>query len=134
MEVHRDLSIESKPVLLPEVNEQIIIQTFLLGGQTAHPILTKGTTGDGTDPPSFWLQPFGSVSKCKFFQWWHHQGGLATTFEVWAKQLFQAVCQVKFTSVDPVEPPKGNKSGPTPQPMRGDVAGDDPPLPPPRSE
>ena len=31
MEVHTDLSIESKPVLLPEVNRQIIILIFLLG-------------------------------------------------------------------------------------------------------
>ena len=31
MEVHTDLSIENKPVLLPDVNRQIIILIFLLG-------------------------------------------------------------------------------------------------------
>ena len=51
MEVHRDLSIESKLVLLPEVNKWIIIQIFLLGDNST-PILTKGTTGD-TLPPMF---------------------------------------------------------------------------------
>ena len=45
MEVHRDLSIESKLVLLPEVNKWIIILIFLLGDNSM-PILMKGTTGD----------------------------------------------------------------------------------------
>ena len=45
MEVHRDLSLESKLVLLPEVNRQIIIQIFLLE-DSSMPTLTKGTTED----------------------------------------------------------------------------------------
>ena len=45
MEVHRDLSLENKVVLLPEVNRQIIIQTFLLGDNSTS-TLTKGTIGD----------------------------------------------------------------------------------------
>ena len=45
MEVHRDLSLENKPVLLPEVNRQIITQIFLLG-DSSMPTLMKGTTGD----------------------------------------------------------------------------------------
>ena len=45
MEVHRDLTIENKPVLLPEVNRLIIIKIFLLGDSSMH-TLTKGTTGD----------------------------------------------------------------------------------------
>ena len=51
MEVHTDLNIENKPVLLPEENKQIIIQTFLLGGSSM-PILMKGTTGDTLLPCS----------------------------------------------------------------------------------
>ena len=54
MEVHRDLSIESKPVLLPEVNKQIIIQIFLLGDNSM-PILMKGTIGDTLLPCSLHL-------------------------------------------------------------------------------
>ena len=46
MEVHRDLSIESKLVLLPEVNKWIIIQIFLPRRQQHTPFLMKGTTGD----------------------------------------------------------------------------------------
>ena len=38
-------------------------------------------------------------------------------------------CQVKCTWVALAEPPKGNKRGPTPV-HEGDVAGDDPDLPP----
>ena len=52
MEVHRDLNIENKPVLLPEENKQIIIQTFLLG-HSSTPSLMKGTTGDTLPPPTF---------------------------------------------------------------------------------
>ena len=51
MEVHRDLSLESKPVLLPEVNRWIIIQIFLLGDSST-PTLMKGTTGDTLLPHS----------------------------------------------------------------------------------
>ena len=51
MEVHIDLSIENKPVLLPEVNRQIIIQIFLLG-DSSMPTLMKGTTGDTLLPCS----------------------------------------------------------------------------------
>ena len=69
--------------------------------------------------------------KCKFFN-----GGTTkeacTTFEVQAKQ-FPSCCEVKFTSVDPLEPPKGNKWSHTAA-CWGDMAGDDPPSPPPRSE
>ena len=54
MEVHRDLSIESKLVLLPEVNKQIIIQIFHLGDNST-PILMKGTTGDTLLPHSLHL-------------------------------------------------------------------------------
>ena len=54
MEVHRDLSIESKLVLLPEVNKWIIIQIFLLGDKSM-PILMKGTTGDTLLPHSLHL-------------------------------------------------------------------------------
>ena len=45
IEVHKDLSIESKLVLLPEVNKWIIILIFLLGDSST-PTLMKGTTGD----------------------------------------------------------------------------------------
>ena len=46
MEIHRDLSIENKLALLPEVNRWIIIiKIFLLGDSSMH-TLTKGTTGD----------------------------------------------------------------------------------------
>ena len=40
MEVCIDLSIESKPVLLPEMNKWIIIQIFLLGDNSM-PILQQ---------------------------------------------------------------------------------------------
>ena len=53
-EVHTDLSIESKPVLLPEVNRQIIIQIFLLGDSST-PTLMKGTTGHTLLPHSLHL-------------------------------------------------------------------------------
>ena len=45
MEVHTDLNIESKPVLLPEVNRWILILIFPLGGSNM-PISMKVTTGD----------------------------------------------------------------------------------------
>ena len=46
MEVHRDLTIENKMVLLPEVNRLIIIiKIFLLGDSSMHTLM-KGTTGD----------------------------------------------------------------------------------------
>ena len=51
MEVHRDLSLENKVVLLPEVNRQIIIQIFLLG-DSSMPTLMKGTIGDTLPPHS----------------------------------------------------------------------------------
>ena len=52
MEVHRDLIIENKTVLLPEVNRLIIIiKIFLLGDSSMH-TLTKGTTGDTPLPRS----------------------------------------------------------------------------------
>ena len=54
MEVHRDLSIEGKLVLLPEVNRWIIILIFLLG-DSSMPILMKGTTGDTLLPRSLYL-------------------------------------------------------------------------------
>ena len=44
MGVHTDLNIESKWVLLPEDNRQIIIQIFLLGDSNT-PISMKGSTG-----------------------------------------------------------------------------------------
>ena len=44
IEVHTDLNIESKPVLLPEVNRQIIILIFLLGDSNM-PTSMKATTG-----------------------------------------------------------------------------------------
>ena len=46
MEVHRDLSIENKLVLLPEVNRWIIIIEIFLLGDSSMPTLTKGTTED----------------------------------------------------------------------------------------
>ena len=49
-EVHRDLSLEDKVVLLPEVNRQIIIQIFLLEDSSMSTSM-KGTIGD-TLPPS----------------------------------------------------------------------------------
>ena len=46
MEVHRDLTIENKPALLPEVNRLIIIiKIFPLGDSSMHTLM-KGTTGD----------------------------------------------------------------------------------------
>ena len=46
MEVHIDFSLENKPVLLPEVNRQIIIiKNFPLGDSSTHTLM-KGTTGD----------------------------------------------------------------------------------------
>ena len=45
MEVNTDLNIESKPVLLPEVNRQILILIFLLGDSNT-PTLMKVSTGD----------------------------------------------------------------------------------------
>ena len=52
MEVHRDLTIENKMALLPEVNRLIIIiKIFLLGDSSMH-TLTKGTTGDTPLPYS----------------------------------------------------------------------------------
>ena len=44
MEVHTDLNIESKWVLLPEDNKWIIIQIFPLGDSNT-PISMKGPTG-----------------------------------------------------------------------------------------
>ena len=49
MEVHRDLTIESKMALLPEVI--IIIKIFLLGDSSMHTLM-KGTTGDTPLPCS----------------------------------------------------------------------------------
>ena len=46
MEVHRDLSLENKAVLLPEVNRQIIIIKIFLLGDSSMPTLMKGKTGD----------------------------------------------------------------------------------------
>ena len=51
MEVNTDLNIESKPVLLPEVNSQILILVFLLGDSNML-ILMKVSTGDIL-PPHF---------------------------------------------------------------------------------
>ena len=51
IEVQKDLSIESKPVLLPEGNKWIIILIFLLG-DSSMPTLMKGTTGDTLLPHS----------------------------------------------------------------------------------
>ena len=51
MEVNRDINIESKPVLLPEVNKQILILIFLLGDSNTL-ILMKVSTGDIL-PPHF---------------------------------------------------------------------------------
>ena len=52
MEVHRDLTIENKMVLLPEVNRLIIIiKIFLLGDSSMHTLM-KGTTGDTPLPRS----------------------------------------------------------------------------------
>ena len=46
MEVHRDLTIENKLALLPEVNRLIIItKIFLLGDSSTHTLM-KGTTRD----------------------------------------------------------------------------------------
>ena len=53
-EVCRDLSIESKPVLLPEVTRQIIILISPLG-DSSMPTLMKGTTGDTLLPCSLHL-------------------------------------------------------------------------------
>ena len=53
MEVHTDLSIENKLVLLPEVNRWIIILIFFLGDNSM-PILMKGTTGDTLLPHSLY--------------------------------------------------------------------------------
>ena len=54
MEVHTDLSIENKPVLLPEVNRWIIILIFPLGDNST-PTLMNGTTGDTLLPHSLHL-------------------------------------------------------------------------------
>ena len=54
MEVPTGLNIESKPVLLPEVNTWIIILIFLLG-DSSMPTLMKGTTGDTLLPCSLHL-------------------------------------------------------------------------------
>ena len=51
MEVNTDLNIESKPVLLPEVNRQILILIFLPGDSNTL-ILMKVSTGDIL-PPHF---------------------------------------------------------------------------------
>ena len=51
MEVHRDLTIENKMALLPEVNRLIIIIKISLLGDSSTHILMKGTTGD--TPPMF---------------------------------------------------------------------------------
>ena len=51
MEVHTDLNIESKLVLLPEVNRWILILIFLLGDSNM-PTLMKATTRDIL-PPTF---------------------------------------------------------------------------------
>ena len=51
VEVNTDLSRESKPVLPPEVNSQILIQIFLLGDSNML-ILMKVSTGDIL-PPHF---------------------------------------------------------------------------------
>ena len=51
VEVNTDLSRESKPVLPPEVNSQILILIFLLGDSNM-PTLMKATTGDIL-PPHF---------------------------------------------------------------------------------
>ena len=54
MQVHRELSIESKLVLLQEVNKWIIIVIFPLEDNSTH-ILMKGTTGDTLLPCSLHL-------------------------------------------------------------------------------
>ena len=54
MEVHTDLSIESKLVLLPEVNRWILIIIFLLGDSNM-PTLMKATTRDILPPPPHFL-------------------------------------------------------------------------------
>ena len=46
MEVHRDLTIENKLGLLPEVNRLIIIIKIVLLGDSSMHTLMKGTTGD----------------------------------------------------------------------------------------
>ena len=51
MEVHTDLNIESKLVLLPEVNRQILILIFLLGDSNILTLM-KATTRDIL-PPHF---------------------------------------------------------------------------------
>ena len=51
MEVNTDINIESKPVLLPEVNSQILILIFPIGDSNT-PILMKVSTGDIL-PPHF---------------------------------------------------------------------------------
>ena len=51
MEVNTDISRESKPVLLPEVNSQILILIFLLGDSNMLTLM-KVSTGDIL-PPHF---------------------------------------------------------------------------------
>ena len=51
MEVHTDLNIESKPVLPPEVDSQILILIFLLGDSNTLTLM-RDTTGDIL-PPHF---------------------------------------------------------------------------------
>ena len=68
------------------------------------------------DPPSFWLQPFGSVSNASF-----SMAALPRKLALCLRcgpSSFPSCCQVKFTSVDLLEPPKGNESGPTPWHVR----------------
>ena len=49
MEVNTDLNIESKPVLLPEVNRWILILIFLLGDSNILTLM-KVSTGDILPP------------------------------------------------------------------------------------
>ena len=68
------------------------------------------------DPPGFWLQPFGSISNASFSMAAPPRR-LALCLRCGPSSC-PSCCQVKFTSVALLEPPKGNKSSPTLWPMR----------------
>ena len=83
------------------------------------------------DPPSFWLQLFGSISNASFSMVAPPRR-LALCLRC-GPSSFPTCCQVKFTSVDLLEPPKRNESSPTPWPMR-EMWLVMTPLPPPHQE
>ena len=88
----------------------------LAGKSPAPPTLISCMGTMVMDPSGFWLQPFGSISNAS--------SSMVAPPRRLALHLrcgpnsSPSCCQVKFTSVDPLEPPKENESCPTPWPMR----------------